>query len=110
VAEPRIPHSWVGHEVCVGLLTPTHGDAAASADYLLGRLHAVDDLSILSALSDTFDDEDELVHAFYPWVAILSVRSRHDAAEVVPWTPLHASLRGSRTTGSAQKTSQALPE
>ena len=66
MAEPLIPHSWVRYEVCVGVLTPTHGDAAASADYLFGRLHAVDDLGILSALSDPFDDEDEPVRAFYP--------------------------------------------
>ena len=62
MAEPRIPHSWVRYEVCVGVLTPTHGDAAASADYLFGRLHAVDDLGILSALSDPFDEVDRRQH------------------------------------------------
>ncbi len=77
----KIPHSWTGQTVYVGLLVPTHGDAPADATFKVGRLELVNDHGILGAFADETAGEEPM-RAFYPWGAVLSISNEEDAAEV----------------------------
>jgi len=82
LTEQRIPHSWAGQTVYVGLLVPTRGDAPADATLKVGWLHEVNDLGILGTFSEPNTDEEPM-RAFYPWGAVLSISNMEDAAEVI---------------------------
>ncbi len=97
MTEERIPHSWVGKEVEVGLAVPAgHLDRdpytlhPVGGVYKLGVLEEVNDLGIVGAFSGIHDalvlPNQRPTSRFYPWSAVLSIGSPDDPdmAEIRP--------------------------
>ena len=93
MTEERIPHSWVGKEVEVGLAVPagfhpkTLTPHPTAGVWKIGLLEDVTDLGIVGKFQSAMDDlSKEPESRFYPWSAVLSIGSPEDpdVAEVRP--------------------------